>query len=468
MVYLRKKILMAVVTAIFALIVILPAVASAATVDWTRQFGTSTSDYGQGVATDGSGNVYVTGFTGGTLPGQSSSGSADAYVRKYDAAGNELWTRQFGTSSIDYGYSVAIDGSGNIYVTGNTYGTLPGQSSAGGFDAFVRKYDATGNELWTRQFGTSASDYGYSVVTDGGGNVYISGYTSGTLPGQSSAGSFDAFVRKYDATGSELWTRQFGTVTEDRGQSIAVDTSGNVYLSGYTGGTLPGQSSSGGRDAYVRKYDTSGTELWTRQFGTSANDYGYGVATDGGGNAYISGYTEDTLPDQSSLGGRDAFVRKYDAAGSELWTRQFGTPNSDVSNSVATDAGGNVYVTGFTGGTLPGQSFSGSFDTFIRKYDASGTELWTNQFGTSGADLGRGVATDAGGNVYISGYTYGTLPGQSSAGNYDAFVRKYKVAAGAPATGLDTYSLVIVSFIMLIIGSGLLVRQKKNWLFNKV
>src|SRR5262249_33224576 len=164
-----------------------------------------------------------------------------------DFAGNELWTRQFGTDDVDVAYGVAVDASG-VYVVGQTFGTLPGQASAGGFDAFVRKYDAAGDELWTSQFGSSGRDGAYGVAAGASGG-YVVGDTGGTLPGQASAGGFDAFVRKYDAAGNDLWTRQFGTDGSDGASGVAVDGSG-VYVAGATGGTFPSQTGAGDDDAF--------------------------------------------------------------------------------------------------------------------------------------------------------------------------------------------------------------------------
>ncbi|MBI2934480.1 MAG: SBBP repeat-containing protein, partial [Chloroflexi bacterium] len=120
---------------------------------WTRQFGSSGYDYASGVAVDGAGNSYLAGYTYGALPGQTSSGSDDAFIRKYDPTGNELWTRQFGGSGDDHAWGVAVDGAGNSYLAGDTWGALPGQTSSGSADAFMRKYDPSGNVLWTGQFG---------------------------------------------------------------------------------------------------------------------------------------------------------------------------------------------------------------------------------------------------------------------------------------------------------------------------
>ena len=139
------------------------------------------------------------------------------------------WIRQFGAAGPAFEFASAVDADGNIYVTGLTDGTLPGQTSVGEVDAFVRKYDAEGNELWTRQFGTSSSDLALGVAADAGG-VYVAGWTGGTLLGQTSAGDYDAFVRKYDSEGNELWTRQFGTSSSDGSRGVAADA-GGVYVS---------------------------------------------------------------------------------------------------------------------------------------------------------------------------------------------------------------------------------------------
>jgi hypothetical protein len=386
---------------------------------WTRQFGSSSLDVALGIAADTSG-VYVAGRTNGTLPGQTSAGESDAFVRKYDANGTEVWTRQFGSASSEEATAVAVDASG-VYVAGRTFGTLPGQTSAGESDAFVRKYDVDGNQVWTRQFGTSSVDVASGIAADTSG-VYVAGRTGGTLPGQTSARFDDAFVRKYDADGNEVWTRQFGSSNFDLAMGIAVDASG-VYVAGETRGALPGQTSSGSGDAFVRKYDASGNEVWTRQFGTSSFDLASGVAVDASG-VYVAGQTLATLPGQTSAGSSDAFIRKYDTDGLEVWTRQFGSSFHDAANGVAVDFSG-VYAAGRTDGVLPGQTSAGAADVFVRKYDGNGTEVWTRQFGGPGPAEDLAQAVDSDGNVYVAGATAGTLPGQTSAGSGDAFVRKY-------------------------------------------
>src|SRR5262249_38776672 len=169
---------------------------------WTHQFGTDELDLAHCIAADASG-IYVAGTTDGTFPGQTNAGGVDAFVRKYDFAGTVLWTHQFGTGGFDEVSGVAVSGSG-VYLAGRTHGTLPDQASAGGPDAFVRKSDPSGGEQWIRQFGAANADVAFGVAADASG-VYVAGIALGTLPGQASAGNMDAFVRKYDADGNVPW-----------------------------------------------------------------------------------------------------------------------------------------------------------------------------------------------------------------------------------------------------------------------
>ena len=213
--------------------------------------------------------VYVSGYTDGQFLGQTAFGNFDSFVRKYDFAGNELWTNQFGTNNVDPANGLVADGS-SLYVVGATFGTFPGETNLGGYDAYIRKYAADGTVLWTHQFGTAQWDFLAGVAVDGS-DFYVFGQTGGLL-GQASSGGDDAFVGKYDSDGNELWTDQFGTAGHEVAQWMTTDGSG-VIVVGTTESTLLGQTSAGGIDAFVRKYDSAGVETWTKQFGTSSNDY---------------------------------------------------------------------------------------------------------------------------------------------------------------------------------------------------
>ena len=394
--------------------------------EWTRQFGSTIDDIAHAVAVGGDGSVVVAGTTHFQLPGQTRTGTfgTDVFVRKYDAAGTELWTRQFGSTSYDEGYAVAVANDGSVVVAGYTAGSLSGQTSAGSTDAFLRKYDAAGTELWTRQFGTSGSDVVNGVTVAAAGTVLVVGHTSGDFPGHASAGGQDAFVRAYDASGAASWTRQMGTTGSDEAQAVAVATSGSVVFTGRTSGTLPGQTNLGSSDVFVEKLDALGAVLWTRQLGTADLDDSSAVAVATDGSVLISGSTFGAFPGQASAGNYDAFVCKYDGAGNALWTRQLGTSGGDHGLGVAVAGDGSVLVGGDVAGALPGQTSAGGADAFVRRYDAAGTILSTRQLGTSGGDLVRSVAVAAPGGVAVAGNTTGTLPGQSSVGSSDAFVMR--------------------------------------------
>ena len=177
---------------------------------WVRQLGTETYDAAYGVATDAAGNVYLTGETDGSLDG-ANRGDRDVWVAKYDAAGHALWKRQLGTADIDIAYGVATDAAGNVYLTGETDGSLGG-ANLGPYDAWVAKYDAAGRVLWMRQLGTETYDDAYGVATDAAGNVYLTGWTDGSLGGANRGGTrcLGGEVRRRRPCAVEAATRNGG------------------------------------------------------------------------------------------------------------------------------------------------------------------------------------------------------------------------------------------------------------------
>lgn len=415
----RKRTLVAVLAGAAALAAI---PAGAQTTAWVDQIGTPATDSVSGLAVDGAGNAYATGTTCGTLEGQASSGGCDVFVRKYGPSGAVAWTEQFGTAAGDGARGAAADASGNVYVTGSVAGALPGETALGDSDAFVRKYDGAGNDVWTTQFGSTGLDAAFGVAVDSTGNIFVAGATQGVFPGEVAAGGQDAFLTKLDPAGNVLWSRQFGTAATDWA-FVGVDGDGNAYVAGGTRGAFAGETSAGDWDAYARKYDGAGNVVWTRQFGSPGADWADGVAVDPAGNSHAAGRTSGALAGQTSAGGVDAFVRKYDAVGAEVWTRQFGTAGGEAANAVALDAAGGVYAAGGTSGTFPGEtSAGGAADALVRKYDSGGLELWTHQLGTAGTDSAFVVAVTAGGSPYVAGITDGSFPGYAAAGGFDAFV----------------------------------------------
>ncbi len=395
-------------------------------IKWMQQFGTTEVDRSRGVAVDRAGNVYVAGYTKGSLGG-TNAGNYDAFLGKFDAFGNRLWIDQFGSGGEEISRAVSLDRAGNAFICGQTQGSLGGPN-AGRHDMFVRKYDSTGNAMQTHQLGSDQADDAYGVAVDPTGNIHVGGHTGGSLDSPNS-GKADAIIVKYDDVGNPLWMHQLGTNTFDGIFGVDVDEEGNVYFGGQTEASLLGPTF-GHRDAFLGKYDPAGEPLWSRQFGTPEYERGYDVAVDRFGNVYITGNTTGSLGGPY-VGNLDVYLRKYDPAGNALWTQQLGSDQMDESHAVAVDAAGNAYIAGYTKGNL-GDYNAGSWDAFVCKYDAEGNQIWIDQQGTPTDDYAYDIAVDDWGTAYIVGYTNGDLAGYS-AGLNDVFVIAYVPEPGTLA-----------------------------------
>ncbi len=250
------------------------------------------------------------------VPGVRTAGSKTNLKRML---GERAW--QIGTTGGDIGYGIAVDSSGNSYVTGRTSDTFAENTSAGSQDIFIAKYDSSGTQLWVKQFGTSTIDFGYGIAVDSSGNSHVTGYTIGALAGNTTAGGDDIFIAKYDSSGTQVWVKQFGTSTIDIGYGIAVDSSGNSHVTGYTTGALAGNTTAGGEDIFIAKYDSSGTQVWVKQFGTTGNDIGYGIALDSSGNSHVTGQAGSSVAfaGNTSAGSQDAFILRFDVLGNTYY-----------------------------------------------------------------------------------------------------------------------------------------------------
>ncbi len=457
---------------------------------YSTYIGGSIDDEGYGIAVDGSGNAYVTGWTVSTnydiTPGTfqtTNGGIYDVFVTKLNATGTGLvYSTYIGGNGDDAGRDIAIDGSGNAYVTGETnstdYDITPGafQSTyAGGGDVFVTKLNATGTGLlYSTYIGGSSWDEGFGIAVDGGGNAYVTGRTGSTdydiTPGafQTTNGGawYDVFVTKLNATGTGLvYSTYIGGSGDEWSDGIAVDGSGNAYVTGVTGSTdydiTPGAfqtTNEGGGDAFVTKLNAAGTGLvYSTYLGGSSHDEGRDIAVDGSGNAYVTGYTTsidyDITPGafQTTFGGgiSDVFVTKLNPTGTSLlYSTYIGGNSDDEGYGIAIDGSGNAYVIGTTSSTdydiTPGAfqtTNGGGYDVFVTKLNTTGTGLlYSTYIGGSSSDLGNGIALDGSGNAYVTGDTYSTdydiTPGafQTTHGDvgtyYDVFVTKLDFLTG--------------------------------------
>jgi hypothetical protein len=382
-----------------------------------QDFGTSEGDGAFAVAAASTNHIYVTGITTGELHGEN-NGSQDGFLRRYDSHGDPLWGRQIHSRFTEFANDVSASTDGdNAYVVGATEGSLAG--SRGGFDAFIRRYNEKGREVWTRQFGTAKGDFGLSVFADEASNIYVAGGTFGNLA-RANKGENDAFIRKYTPNATTLWTRQFGTSGADFMNSLTVDAAGSVYVAGNTTGSLDGSTPTG-RDAFIRKYSSSGAVQWTKQIDLSDSD-DIASLVSYGDNVYALGTYADN--DQ------DVFMYKYTAAGRLVWKRFISTSSIDETGKVRVDGQGSVYVSGQTEGALRGSN-RGCSDAFVRKYSRGGSVVWTRQFGTSGCDAAFGLATRGTDELYVAGYSDPSLDGRPTAGGDDAYLRRLDPTDGS-------------------------------------
>lgn len=280
-----------------------------------------------------------------------------------------------------------------------------------------------------RQFGSSGNDEAMGLWTDPVGGLHVVGYTTGATTGNPSAGGTDMFIRKFTAAGGDEWSRQPGTSGEDYGFAVTGDSAG-IYVAGWSDGAMHGQTNLGLRDVVLIRYDPNGTHLWTRQHGSTQTDVVFAATSDASANAFLGGYTYGDLDGYTNQGPVDILTLKYDSTGNRLWTRMLGTAQLDGAFGTDFDGGASVYVTGGSRGNLDGNlnTLLEVNDYFLTKYDLAGNKSWTRLAGTNAHDFALAVVSDVNGNPYVTGTTSGSLDGQTHAAgdsNSDVFVVKY-------------------------------------------
>jgi hypothetical protein len=418
-------------------------------VEWIRQYGTSSLDIGSAITVDASGQSWVSGYTTGDL-GATGAGSGDIFLSRLSASGTVDFTQQRGGNGADISYGVALVGSSTVFVGGDTLSApFDGAAllgSAGVTDALTVRYDTSGVWQGTRRIGGGNVDT-VAALTGNATHLLAAGSTMSAFEGQSTSwNNTGAFLSKRNSTGDVIWTRFLETNAPDQGRAAAFDSAGNAYLAGGTQGSLSGFTNAGSNDLFVARYNgLNGSRTLLQQFGTSGLDLAYDMAVDLGGNIYLTGSTEGALGGQTNAGLTDAFVMKLDSNGSVLWTRLLGGSAAEESLGLGLDAAGNVWIGGHSYSTFGGHANVGSADAFVAAYDSAGNLFGTTFFGTPGIDTINGLAIGSDGAAYVTGYTTGALSPSNGVG-HDVFVSKI-TAVPEPSTALLGLSGVVFTLV---------------------
>jgi hypothetical protein len=474
---------------------------SAQNFQWANQISGPGLDEGKGIAVDASGNIYTAGtfyYTVDFDPGAgttyltSVASSRDIYITKMDPSGNLLWAKAVGGGDTEGVTDIALDGSGNVYITGaysstsadfdpgtGTY-TLGTANSSN--DIYILKLDASGNFVWANAIGApSTTEVAYGIAVDAAENVFTTGFFSGNTDFDPGTGTYymypsstnSSFVLKLDVNGAFVWAKQLeGTAGNQSGYGIAVDASGDVYSTGTFESDIdlnpdnPGANvltASGTADSYVSKFDASGVFQWGIQFTGTGYEYGQNIAVDGAGYIYAVGSTDGStdfdpsagISNQAAVNGSDVYIVKLSPAGGLSWARLLHGTGYESAACVATDST-EVYISGtFDGnidldpgaGTYTGNIVGTGTDMYISKLDSAGNFSWGRYWGANGYDYAWSICVGDFYKVYATGSFENTIDldpnaGISSyppysAGNSDSYILKLDQCNNNVNAGID-------------------------------
>jgi len=376
------------------------------------RWGSSSAEVGNSMVIDKSNNIYFTGYTFGSIARPNNS-KKDIILTKLDSSLNEIWTKQFGSDQTDRGEAIAQDSAGNIYIAGYTDGKIGEDPNVGDNDAFLMKVDSVGQLKWTRQLGSTGRDEGRAITVKDN-VVYVGTYAQGSIDGEEYHGKYDLAISKFDTDGSYIWSKQFGTVNYDSVKDLGTDTEGNIIVAGYVGDDLNGQECFGRpSDILTMKLSSDGNEIWTKITGVVRDgwDLARSVSVSPEDNIYISGNFGPVI------------LIKYSSDGKQLWERVITTGEEDESHDTALDKDGNFYMTGHTKGVMGKRPF-GMHDIWVAKYDKDGSQIWKRQFGGEYEDRSRAIFFDNDGNLYLGGHTKSSMDGKERDDDFDFLIIK--------------------------------------------
>jgi hypothetical protein len=420
---------------------------------WNTFLGGSGGDSGDCIAVDANGNIYVAGSSSATWgsPVRAFSSGSDVFVAKLNSSGALAWNTFLGTTGADSVHGMAVDGSGNVHVAGSSYATWgsPVRAYTGSLDAFAAKLSSSGALAWNTFLGGSGYDTGNGIAVDGSGNVYPTGQSDAAWgsPARAYTSGVDAFAAKLSSSGALIWNTFLGGSGSDMSHDIDVDSSGSLFLSGDSSAAWgsPVRAYTGNEDAFAAKISSSGALTWNTFLGGSGNDYGTGVAAYGG-YTYLTGWSLAAWgsPVRAYTSAADAFVVKLNSGGGLVWNTFLGGSAADAGRDLAVDRGGNIYVTGEGDTTWgsPLRAYTGGRDGFSAVLNSSGALVNSLFLGGSGTDYGYGIAADGSG-TYVTGESdaaWGS-PVRAYTALTDAFVARVNLPHTCPLGGLILYDL---------------------------
>jgi len=452
---------------------------------WASYYGGAGDEEGRSCAVDANGNVFLAGTTpspaaiaAGGHQTSYGGGDSDAFLVKFNAEGVRQWATYYGGDTLDTGRACAVAADGSVYLSGTTFSTNGISSnghqgalgSAGFSDAFLVKFAPDGTRIWSTYYGGAQGDQGNSCSVDASGNVLLAGTTRS--PSAIAEGGFqntyaggqagDAFLVKFNAAGTRLWGTYFGAAGSDEGFKCASASDGAVFLTGLTR-SPSGIATTGAHqttidgatfgDAFLVKYDAAGTRLWSTYYGGMNNDYAHGLATSSDGSVYLAGTTFSSGSISANghqntfgYGGTDAFLAKFNADGTRSWGTYYGGNQGDYALGCAVDATGNVYLAGGTGSStaIASNGYQNTFggtsvpmsDAFLAKFTSGGVRVWGTYYGADLGEYANDCATTPAGHVLIVGTTRSTAAmaegGHSNTlgGGTDAFLALFTSTDG--------------------------------------
>jgi hypothetical protein len=433
-------------------------------ITWSTFMGGSAADRVEAITLDSSGNVYITGDSNASWgsPKRAYYGSTrDAFVAKLNSDGSLAWNTFLGGSGADAGYGIAVDSS-FVYVTGESgpaWAETPVQAYSAGGEAFAAKLNSsTGILSWYTFLGGTKWDNGKGIAVDGSGNIYVVGDSHATWQGSSApvrahyvnADNKDAFVARLGSDGVLIWNTFLGDSGVDDGMAIALDSS-YVYVSGYsnaTWGSSPKHTYTSGYDAFAAKLDTDGGLTWHTFLGGSGDDSSYGIAADSSGNVYVAGHSNATWkgssnPVRAYTSDYDAFAAKLDSSGDLTWNTFLGGSGTDLCYGIEVDSSGNIYLAGYSNATWKGTSnpvraYTSGDDAYTAKLEGSGALTWNTFLGGSGTDQSwyGGLAVDSS-YVYAAGFStvnWGSPVQNFTASTEEGFVVKLDNGSSNPSS----------------------------------